>query len=157
MSVIELTIALGVFLIVVTAMYTLFAVVQRTTVRQDKRNEVNNDIRLSMERMSKEIRQATNIYSDSGVSLLHMDTFDNGSAITVTWRASGTTLTRTMGTTTSTLLTGLTSTSIFAYSPSITGATDVTLTLKARPAHYSTDPAVIVLTSQVRLRNRSPS
>ena len=157
-TVIELTIALSVFLIVITAMYTLFAVVQRTTVRQDSRNQVVNEIGLALERLTKDARQATKIYGDSSASVLHIDTYDNGTAITVTFAASGTTLTRTVGAgSAQTLLDGLTSTSLFTYSPSVGTATDITITVNAKPTHYANDAAVVSLTSQVRLRNRGSS
>jgi Tfp pilus assembly protein PilW len=156
-SIAELTVTLSVFLIVATAMYTLFAVVQRTTIRQDARNQVTGEMRIAMERLTKEIRQASVVHADSTDAVLHIDTYENDVATTTTWTAAGTTLTRTEGTSSQLLVDGLLSTSIFAYSPTTTGATDITITLRARPKNYSTDPAVVELVSQVRLRNRGSS
>lgn len=148
----------SVLLVVLTSMATFFNVIQRTSMRQDKRNEVTDNMRLAMERITKEIRQATAIRDGSGGSLLDFDTYVDGTATHLTYTAAGTTLSRTVSGHAQTLLTGLTTvTGVFTYSPGITNATDVTIDLHARPTRFSTDPTAVELTSQVRLRNRRAS
>jgi hypothetical protein len=77
----------------------------------------------------------------------------NGAETHVVYTASGTTLTRTSGGSTSIVLERLASTSVFAYDPDVTDPSVVTITLGAKPEFYKTDTTVITLTSEIKLRN----
>lgn len=135
-------------------MLTFFVSVQRTTTRQEQRSHTTDDVRLAMDRITKEVRQAETIRSGSSTSVLDMDTFINGVATRVTYTASGTTLTRTVGSTTQTVLTRLSSITPFAYTPSVTAPTLIGVTLQARTQTSTAEAAIVSLTSDVRLRNR---
>jgi hypothetical protein len=140
--------------IVVAGMLSFFATLQKTTVRQTSRGQALDDIRLVMERVTKEARQMTGLRAGSSASVLDMDTYANGVAERITYTASGTTLTRSVnGATALTVLSGITSTTVFAYTPSVSAPTDITITLVAHPTHYATDSATVSLTSEVELRN----
>lgn len=154
----EMTVTMSIFLMLLTAMVTSFSTIQRTNIRQEKRNQVNGEMRLVMERLTKEARQATKIYSTSNATKLDMDTYLDGTLTRVVYTATGTTFTRgTPSGGTRTILEGLTSTTIFTYTPTVEGATDIAIDLRARPVRFSTDPAVVRLTSEVRLRNVRPA
>ena len=73
-----------------------------------------------MEQITKEVRQAADVRAGSSASFLDIDTYLNGTAIHVSYSASGTTLTRTANGVTLTLLRRLTTTSLFSYDPSVT-------------------------------------
>lgn len=156
MTLVEVMISSIILLILVAAMLTFFNVIQRTNIRQEKRNEITGQMRLAIDNMTKEIRQASVIRITSSASVMDMDTYVNGTSKHVVWTATGTILTRSVdGGAARTFLEGLTSTNLFTYAPGITDATDITIDLRARPVRFTADPAVVRLTSQVRLRNRS--
>lgn len=140
-------------LLVVTSMLTLFAVAQRSTVRQTARSQTADDIRLVMNRMTKEIRQAEAVRSGSGPALLDFDTFVDGVATRIIYSVDGTTLTKTVGSTTLTVLERLTDLTPFCCALDLDPST-VIVTLEAKPEHFQTDVGVVSLTSEIKLRNR---
>ena len=153
-TLVEQLVVMAILMIVVTGMLGFFATLQKTTVRQTARGQALDDVRLVMERLTKETRQMSAIRSASGASVLDMDTYEDGVARRVTYTASGTTLTRSVnGGTALTVLRRLTTTSLFTYSPSVATPTDITIVLTARPEHYVSDAATVSLESEVKLRN----
>jgi prepilin-type N-terminal cleavage/methylation domain-containing protein len=154
-SLVELVVATALMAIIVAALTTLFTSVQRSTVRQETRGRALDDIRLAMEQVTKDARQAQDVRTGSSASVLDMDTFVNGVATHVVYTASGTTFTRTVGSVTTTLLTKVASTSVFTYVPSLSSPTLISITLQVRPAQFPYDTSVVSLTSDARLRNVS--
>lgn len=147
----------GLLLIVCTAMMSVFAGVQRSTLRQTARSESTDDVRLAMERLTKEIRQTALVRSGTA-STLDVDTYLNGVLTRVRYAASGTILTRTSGSGSAlTLLSRLTSTSIFTYAPDAIRPSVIAVALQVRPLHFGSDNARVSLSSEVELRNRSSS
>jgi len=153
-TLIELVVTMALMSLVVTSMVTFFSVIQRTTVRQEKRSQAIDEVRVVMDRMTKEVRQSEVIRSGSGASRLDMDTYVNGVATRIIYAVSGTSLTRTVGATTLTVLTRLTSTTLFTYVPNVTTPTLISLSFQVRPLQFKTDPTIISLSSDVRLRNQ---
>jgi type II secretory pathway pseudopilin PulG len=153
--VIELTITLMLLLIVVGSLLTVFESVQRTQVFAQERSQTLDDMRIAIERVTKEARQATSVTSTSDADTLDMETYINGTSTHVVYATSGDDLTRTVGSSTVTILTNLDSTSIFAYTPSAESAQVITITLDVHPARRP--DTVLSLTSEVRLRNEGTS
>ena len=152
-TLLELVVVTTLLMVVMTAILTGFEVVQKASVRESSRSEETDQVRLTMEQLTKEIRQASDVRSGSSASYLDIDTYINGTSIHVTYRASGTTLTRTANGVTLTLLDRLSTTSLFSYDPSVTDPTVITVTLQASPQYFKTDSTLITLTSEVKLRN----
>jgi len=154
-TLVELVMAMMIFSIALAAMLTLFSGVERTAARQASRAEVNDQIRVAMDRLTKDLRQAETVRAGSSVSLLDMDTYINGVEHRVTYAISGTDLTRSVdGATAITMLERLQSTTLYAYSPDVSDPSVVTITLISRPERYSGDVVAVTLTSEVQLRNR---
>lgn len=138
--------------IVMVSLVTVFESVQRTQAFTQERSQSLDDMRIAMDRMTKEIRQASSISSGSTESTLSMSTFVNGVSTSVLYRpGGGGTLVRVVGSSQAPILTNLNSTSIFQYAPDVAGVQVVTITLSVHPARR---PATVLqLTSEIRLRN----
>ena len=152
-TLLELVVVTTLLMVVMTAILTGFEVVQKASVRESSRSEETDQVRLTMEQLTKEIRQASDVRAGSSTSYLDIDTYINGSSIHVTYSASGTTLTRSANGVTLTLLDRLSTTSLFSYDPSVTDPSVITVTLQASPQYFKTDSTLITLTSEVKLRN----
>src|SRR5258708_1111835 len=150
-TLVELVIVTGLLMIVMTAILTAFSVVQTASVRESARSEESDSVRVAMERLTKEVRQAIDVRAGSTSSFLDIDTFVSGAETHVSYTASGTTLTRTSGGFTTTMLERLASTSVFSYDPDVTAPSVVTITLGAKPEFYNADTTVITLTSEIKL------
>jgi hypothetical protein len=140
-------------MIVMIAILTAFGVIQTASVRESARSEESDQVRLAMERLSKEVRQAIDVRAGSSTSFLDIDTYVNGEETHISYTASGTTLTRTVDAQTTTMLERLLTTNVFAYDPDVTDPSVVTITLDTKPEFYKNDNASITLTSEVKLRN----
>jgi hypothetical protein len=140
-------------MIVMTSILTAFEVIQKASVRESSRSEESDQVRLAMEQITKEVRQASDVRAGSSGSYLDVDTYINGVATHISYLASGSTLTRTVNGQTLTLLERLATSNIFAYDPSVTTPSVITVTLEASPQYFKTDPALVTLTSEIKLRN----
>jgi type II secretory pathway pseudopilin PulG len=152
-TLVELVIVTGLLLMVMVSILSVFSVIQRASVRESARSQESDQVRLAMERLSKEIRQADTVRAGSGASYLDIDSYVNGAATHIVYSASGSLLTRTANGSTTTVLERLSATSIFAYDPDVTNPSVITITLGAKPEFYNTDPTVVTLSSEVQLRN----
>lgn len=152
LSVIELVVVSALLVVAVTAMVTAFDAAQRSTVRQQMRSEVIDDLSVAMARITKEVRQAGAVRIASA-SMLEVDTYVKGVPITVRYTASGTTLTRTVGGVSVPMVQRLTSTDVFTFSPATGTPSTVAIRLRARPERFSTDNAVVELSDEVQMRN----
>ena len=150
----ELVVTTALLGIVMASLLSVFTTVQRASLRQSARSEATDLARVAMERMTKEIRQATQILPGSGASILDMQTYVGGVETQVTYDASqDQVLTRTAAGSTLTLLERLTSTAVFGYAPDSTDPSTITITLSVKPEHFASDPGIVELTSEVQLRN----
>lgn len=157
-TLVELVTASALLMLVLVSMFTVFAGLQRFGARQASRSESTDIVRLAMERITKEVRQAKLIRTTSDADYLDMDTYINGVETRIIYDAtSGTELRRTVGGNTLPVVERLLSTAIFGYSTDpATGATPsvVTVHLVVRPEKFSNDQAEIAIDSEVQLRNR---
>ena len=153
-TLIEVLITVTLLAVVIGSMLGVFESVQRSTAFVQNRSEALDSMRLAVDEMTKDIRQATAIAANSTSSYIDMTTYVLGVSKEVVYQASGTTLTRKVGTGTAvTIQTRLTSTNLFAYTDSVSDVSLVGLTLSVNPLNRP--DTTLVLTSEVRLRNRS--
>lgn len=152
-TLLELVVVTTLLMIVMTSILTAFEVIQKASVRESSRSEESDQVRLAMEQITKEVRQASDVRAGSSGSYLDVDTYINGVATHISYLASGSTLTRTVNGQTLTLLERLATSNIFAYDPSVTTPSVITVTLEASPQYFKTDPALVTLTSEIKLRN----
>lgn len=142
-------------LVVVGSLLGIFEAVQRTAVFTQSRVESTDQMRLAMETLTKELRQASSITSDSDASTLTMATYINGNPVQVTYTVSGETLYREMGSTFAPMLDDLADGNVFTYTPSAEGAQVVAVTFDVHPKQHP--DTTLSLTSEVRLRNMGVS
>lgn len=151
----EMVISMAILLAVSTAMLTTFTVAQRTTARNAARGEAMGELRVVMQRLTKEARQTAVVRAGSGASALDMDTYVNGTPRRITYTASGTTLTRSVdGGAAITVLERLTGISLFSYEPSVADPTDIKISLEVVSKTFAVDDARTRLEAEVELRNR---
>ena len=151
-SLIELTITLGLLLLVVGTLAMQLTSAQRTARYGADRAAILDETRASMARMTKDLRQASAIDPGSDSDHLVLSTYVLGVAATVTYDISGATLRRTVaGRPAEILQTHLASSSIFSYSPDTTATETVGLLLEVIPP--ASPDATIQLTSEIHLRN----
>jgi type II secretory pathway component PulJ len=140
--------------IVLTALLTVFESVQRSAAFVQNRTETLDSMRLVIDGLTKEIRQATSVSPSSTSSYLDMTTYVVGVSRHVVYQATGTTLTRSVdGGGAVAVQQRLTSTSIFTYTDSVNNVELVALSLSVNPINRPN--TTLVLTSEARLRNRS--
>ena len=82
-TLLELVVVTTLLMIVITAILTGFEVVQKASVRESSRSEETDTVRLAMEQITKEVRQAADVRAGSSASFLDIDTYLNGTAIHV--------------------------------------------------------------------------
>jgi prepilin-type N-terminal cleavage/methylation domain-containing protein len=153
-SLIEVMITVALLAVVVGALLTIFESVQRSAAFVQNRSETLDSMRLVVDQMTKEIRQASSVSATSTASTITMNTYVLGVPKTIVYEASGSSLTRSVdGGPAVVLQTRLTSTSIFTYTDSVTNVQLVGLTLTVHPLHRPNTN--LVLTSEARLRNRN--
>lgn len=154
-TILEVVVAAAILLAVTSAMLGTFTVAQRTTARNAARAESLGELRVVVQRLTKEARQAKLVRAGSSVSRLDIDTYINGAPRRVTYEATGTTLTRAVdGGAAIVVLERLTNTSIFRYAPSLEDATDIAMTVTVQPQTFDSDGARVSLSAEVEMRNR---
>jgi len=150
-TIVELTVTVSIFAIVIAALLGIFISVQRSQAYVTDRSESMDGLRIAMDRVSKEVRQATAVTSQS-TTAISMTTFVGGSAEALTWSVSGGELRRTdeWGLT-QIVLRDVTNTDVFTYTPATGPPLVVAVRLEMRPAQ---SPNILLeLTSEIRLRN----
>lgn len=154
-TLLELVIGMGLLSLVLGSMLTVFDTMQRTAARQASRSQTTDALRIAMDRITKDIRQAIAVWETSDNDYIEMDTLINGSQHRVAYDGSnGTEIVRVLDGNPVVLLERLQTTAIFTYVPDLTDVSVVTVTLIAKPDTFSFDDVEITLTSEVRLRNR---
>jgi len=146
-TLVELLVGITLMLLVLAAGFTLLQIVVRTEPAIQSANSSIQEGQIAAERMARELRLTYNVNSASADSL-SVDTYlQRGTSCSVTggtetarqcrvvYACTSTSCTRTVsevdgtGAQTSTVVTGLTSASVFTYSPSSTDPTTISLTL----------------------------
>jgi Tfp pilus assembly protein PilW len=145
-------------LVVLVAVFDSFDTVSTSQAYQSDRSQTINDMRNVLNRMTKELRQATSVTQPAVTPspTLTYVTAINDVPTTITYTASGTTLTRKVGSAAPfTVLNRLASTNVFTP----TSATDVTgiqwveIDLSVTPV--KSPDTTLTLQSKVNLRNRT--
>ena len=153
-TLIEVLITVTLLVVVVGSMMGVFESVQRSEAFVQNRSEALDEMRLAIDQMSKDIRQATSVSANSTPSYIDIQTYVLGVSKEVVYQATGSTLTRKVGTGTAVRIqTRLTSTNLFTYTDAVSDVSLVGLTLSVNPLHRP--DTTLVLSSEVRLRNRS--
>ena len=148
---ITVTLLLGVLGVTMDALLSI----TRSEAFQSDRNASLDSMRITLNRLTKELRQATDVSTSSTASYLDFNTYVNGTPTHLTYDASGTTLTRSINSGTATPVQDqLATTDIFSYeeAPPTPGAQWVKIVLQVNPKN--TPDTTLVLDSEVNLRNR---
>ncbi|HEX9774948.1 MAG TPA: prepilin-type N-terminal cleavage/methylation domain-containing protein [Actinomycetota bacterium] len=154
-TLVELVITGALMMVVLAAMLGIFSGLQRSAVRQASRSETADQVRLTMDRMIKEIRQSTAINAASTASYLDMETFIGGTPANVVYDATTPgILKRTEDGVTLIVLERLTVNALWTYSPDAANPSTITVTLTAKPEKFLADIAEVSLASEVERRNR---
>lgn len=149
---------MGILLIVMGSLLGVFASAQRTQSFAANRSETLDEMRLAMDQMTKDIRQATAVWGTSTGSRIEIDTFVLGTTEHVIYEVTGSTLTRSIGSSTGIpLQTRIVGGAPFVYTPTFTASADVVpvnvvvITLRVTPR--DAPETVLELISEIRLRN----
>jgi prepilin-type N-terminal cleavage/methylation domain-containing protein len=136
---------------------TVMAVAMRaftTTATVTNRGNVLSDGRFALDQLSKELRQAESVDATSTSSMIKFLSYQNGVSKTYVWRVTGTAIpyslqvSRNGGSTYTTVLGELTSTSAFTYTSHGGLIDQVTISLS-----LGTKTSTVALSSDVQLRN----
>jgi hypothetical protein len=150
-------IACGLLLLVLGVIFdSLDNVVKAESYTSDRTTSLDA-MRLTLNRMTREIRQASSVDATiSGPSYIAFDTYSGGGTRHVVYSAAGTILTRQVNAGNPiSILTGLASPSLFTYvtAPPVPGAQWVQINLQVRPQR--SPDTILVLDSEINLRNRT--
>jgi prepilin-type N-terminal cleavage/methylation domain-containing protein len=169
-TLIELLVGITMMLIVLAAAFTLLQIVTRSEPEIRDANASIQDAQIAAERMTRELRQtyavnsasptslSVNTYLQQGASCTAGATTETARQCRVVYTCGASSCTRTVsevngsGAETATVITGLTSGSIFSYLPSATQPTQVALNLQL--AGERSDDA-ITISDGIVLRNVS--
>jgi prepilin-type N-terminal cleavage/methylation domain-containing protein len=151
-TLIELVVTLSLLAVVAGTLAAAFVSFQRSEAYTQDRSQTLDEMRFTMNRLTREIRQGQSVVGTPTASVLELRTFVQGQLHTVRYEVSGTTLTRQVdGDAAVALQQRLVSTDLFQYAPTTTAPEVVTLTLRVEPAHAP--DTTVTLVSEVRLRN----
>ncbi|MGZ6930131.1 MAG: hypothetical protein ACXVK4_06295 [Acidimicrobiia bacterium] len=156
-TLVELIIASALLLLVIVTVLSALDNVSNSQAYQADRSVTLDDMRNVINRMTKDLRQATSINDCTATpSTVTFTTYINGVGTVIVYNASGTTLTRKVGSGSAfTVLKNLASTSIFTCTSAsdVTGVQWVEIDLKVTPKRSPT--TTLELDSEVNLRNRT--
>jgi len=139
-------------LIVVAAFLAAFVSVQRSEAYVSGRAEALDGMRLTMARMTRDLRQGSAVAPASTASHLVVTTYVDGAQQQVVYDATGSSLTRQQGSAAAVeLQDDLASTAIFEYAPNSGAAEVITIRLSVVPP--SAPDTTVTIDSEVRLRN----
>jgi prepilin-type N-terminal cleavage/methylation domain-containing protein len=150
-TLVEVMIVSALFLLVMGIVFSMLVSSQRSEALERGRGQTLDDMTVTMDRMTKDLRQATSVIGTPTASHIEMMTYDNGVQVDVVYDANGTRLTRTTNGKTSLVQNGLANTQLFTYIPSITTAQDVQISLIVAPPNLPS--TTVTLDGEVHLRN----
>jgi type II secretory pathway component PulJ len=149
-TVVELMVTAAVMAIVTSAVMGVWLRGQSESQTVYSRRNDLNDMRLAMQLMTKDLRQASAVHTDTA-STLDVETYIDGDKHRIAYTASGTNLTRSVdGATAQRMLSTLADTNVFTYS--FVGSTlhQVTILLTVNTTSHE---GTLNLQSQVETRN----
>jgi hypothetical protein len=145
-------ITLSLLVLVSGALLASFESIQRSESFARGRAEALDEMRLTMSRMTKEIRQGSIVTAPTTGERLEIDTYVGGTSKRVTYLVAADALMRQVeGQDSVVLQEGLVDTQVFAYSPSADLPELVTITLRVRPPNLP--DTTVEYESEVVLRN----
>lgn len=152
-TLLELVFTVSLLLIVLGSILGIFQVVQRQTAYVKDRSEALDQMRIAVDRMTKEIRQARVIQVASTGERLEMTTYILGVEKDIVYEVTGENLTRSVeGGTPVVLQEDVADKNVFAYTGDTGGVIQVvSLTLNVHPQRRP--ETTLVLASEVRIRN----
>lgn len=156
MTIIELMMTSSILLVILLTVFGVLDNASASQAYQADRTKSIDEMRNVLNKMTKELRQATTVTeSASTASTITFTSYINGATVPIVYTASGTTLTKTTPGGTATLLKNLATTSIFTYTKAdaATGIQWVAINLQVNPARRP--DTTLVLDSQINLRNRT--
>lgn len=155
-TLLELVFSVSILLVVMGSILGVFQVVQRQSAYVKDRSETLDSMRIAVDRMTKEIRQARVVEPDgtSPASRFEMTTFLLGVEADIVYAVAGDSLTRSVnGGTADVLQKNLASTSLFTYTSDTSGVVQVvSFSLTVHPPRRP--DTTLVLNSEIRLRNK---
>jgi type II secretory pathway component PulJ len=149
-TVVELMVTVAVMAIVVAAVMSVWLRGQTESNTVNARSNDLNDTRLAMQLMTKDLRQAAAVHTDTA-STIDVDTYVNGVKHRIAYTASGSNLTRSVdGVNAQRLLSNLANTNLFTYS--FVGSTlhQITILLTVNTSSHE---GTLDLQSEVETRN----
>lgn len=148
----ELVVTIALLLVVSGTLLGAWSSMQRSEAFVSGRAATLDEMRITMNGLTKDVRQAYNVTSATA-DRLEIDTYRLGEPVHVVYAASGTSLTRDDDHAGPfEIQPGLSSTTVFEYLPSSASPEVVTITLSVVPPDEP--ETVVTVTSEVRLRNR---
>lgn len=154
---IELSITSALLLLVLLTVFNALDSVSSAQAYQADRTQSLDNMRATLNKMTKELRQATTVSeASSTASSITFTTSINGIGTQIAYTASGTTLTKQVGSAAAfTVLERLATTTIFGYvsADDVTGIQWVSVDLEVSPARHP--DTTLVLNSEINLRNRT--
>jgi type II secretory pathway pseudopilin PulG len=161
---VEVLITMLIVGIVASSLMAVFISLQRSERFTQDRSEALDDMRVAMERMTKEIRQATSIDLTSGDSRIEMDAYVNGTSQHLIYEIVGEQLVRRVGASGTAVVIASdldvpypAGETFFAYtfpdSGTVADAVVVSIRLRVHPPRRP--DTTLELRSEVRVRNRS--
>jgi type II secretory pathway component PulJ len=140
--------------VVLGGLLTVFESVQRSATFVQERSETLDQMRISLDQMTKEIRQAQQVKTTSTASRLEMTTYILGVQKSIVYEVSGSTLTKAVDAASPvSIQTQVASTNLFSYTVDASGVIQlVTLDLQVHPKRRP--DTTILLQSEARLRNQ---
>ena len=158
-TIVEMIITSALLILVILTVLGAFDQVSKSQAFQADRTASIDDMRNALNKMTRDLRQATAI-TDCGSDAATVDftTYVNGSPTAVSYTVSGTTLQRKQGAGSYfTVLKNMASSEVFTCTSAtdVTGVQWVDIDLKVTPKKMPT--TTLELTSEVNLRNRTAS
>ena len=151
-TLLEVVIATSLLSIVMVVLSSSLWQVQRSETYSRGRTAALDDMRASINRMTKDLRQAYELNGTPSATLLDVNTYIDGTPARVAYDMGGDRLTRTVdGGPGTDLLTGLTDESIFTYTPDATTPNLVSIALAVKPSNLP--ETTLELTSEITFRN----
>jgi prepilin-type N-terminal cleavage/methylation domain-containing protein len=152
-TLVELVIVMMLLGIVLAVLGNTLWTVQRSEAYTRGRTAALDDMRATLNRMTKDLRQTADLNGTPTASHLDVDTYVKGVAATVVYDVTGGALTRKVnGGTAKTLMTGLTTNNIFTYTPDASAPSIVSILLVVKPSNLPN--TTLTLNSEIELRNR---
>ena len=152
-TIIEVVVATALLMVVFIVMFNTLWSVQRSEAFTRGRTTAMDNMRVSLNRITKDVRQANDINGTPTPSHLDIDTFVNGTPAHIVYDVTGGTITRQVnGSAPVVMHQELTQDAIFTYEPDADAPDTVKIELVVKPSNLP--DTRITLSSEIELRNR---